>query len=353
MILDGKVIVVTGGTGSLGKVLIRRLLSGELGRPKKIRVFSRDEAKQNDMRMSYKNRVAATDQLIYGNAEELLEFVIGDVRDYHAVASAIRAADIVFNAAALKQVPTCEYYPFEAVQTNIAGPENIVRAIRENRIPVDTVMGISTDKACKPVNVMGMTKAIQERVFITANLSSPETRFICVRYGNVLASRGSVIPLFHEQIRAGGPVTITTAEMTRFLLSLDQAVDTIFAAVVEAHRGETYIPRVPSARVVDIARVLIGDRNIETRITGIRPGEKVDEILISEEESHRAVDRGKFYALQPILPELRTPKVKLAELDGEYSSGTRPLSFKELKKLIESQHLRVEDVSATAGELLR
>jgi UDP-glucose 4-epimerase len=303
--------------------------------------------------MSYKNQVAATDELIYGNAEELLEFVIGDVRDYHAVASAIRTADVVFNAAALKQVPTCEYYPFEAVQTNIAGPENIVRAIRENRIPVDTVVGISTDKACKPVNVMGMTKAIQERVFITANLSSPETRFICVRYGNVLASRGSVIPLFHEQIRHGGPVTITTTDMTRFLLSLDQAVDTIFAALIEAHRGETYIPRVPSARVVDIAHALIGERDIETRVTGIRPGEKVDEILISEEESHRAVDRGKFYALQAILPELRTPKVKLAKLSGEYSSGTSPISYDELRDLLELQRLRLEDTTPTAGELLR
>ena len=353
MILDKKVIVVTGGTGSLGKVLIRRLLAGELGRPKKIRVFSRDEAKQNDMRMSYKNRVAATDELIYGNAEELLEFVIGDVRDYHSVAAALRTADIVFNAAALKQVPTCEYYPYEAVQTNIAGPENIVRAIRENHLPVDTVVGISTDKACKPVNVMGMTKAIQERVFITANLSCPDTRFICVRYGNVLASRGSVIPLFHEQIRRGGPVTITTTDMTRFLLSLDEAVDTVFAAVKDAKRGETYIPRVPSARVTDIAKALIGKRKIEMQVTGIRPGEKVDEILISEEESHRAIDRGEFYALQSILPELRDGKAELAKLKGEYSSGADPIGLDELEKLIKRQRLYVEDIAPGDGELLR
>ena len=152
---------------------------------------------------------------------------------------------MVFNAAALKQVPTCEYFPYQAVLTNIGGPENIVRAIQELSLPVETVVGVSTDKACKPVNVMGMTKSIQERIFIQANMRCPDTRFICVRYGNVLASRGSVIPLFHDQIRNGGPLTITTSDMTRFLLSLDQAVDTIFAAYKEANRGETYIPPRP------------------------------------------------------------------------------------------------------------
>ena len=229
--LDGKHIVVTGGTGSLGKVLVRRLLGGEMGRPRRITVFSRDEAKQHDMRLHYKNRVVATDEIVYRNFAELLTFVIGDVRDYHSVASVLRTADVVVNAAALKQVPTCEYFPYEAVQTNITGPENIIRAIRENGLAIDTVVGVSTDKACKPVNVMGMTKAIQERVFTSANLTCPDTRFVCVRYGNVLASRGSVIPLFHEQIRSGGPVTITTTDMTRFLLSLEEAVDTVFAAI--------------------------------------------------------------------------------------------------------------------------
>lgn len=353
MSLDGKTVVVTGGTGSLGKVLVRRLLSGEMGRPRRIVVFSRDEAKQHDMRLHYKNVVAATDEIVYRNFEELLAFVIGDVRDYHAVASVLRNADVVFNAAALKQVPTCEYFPFEAVQTNIGGPENIVRAIRENHLPVETVVGISTDKACKPVNVMGMTKAIQERVFITANLTCPKTRFICVRYGNVLASRGSVIPLFHEQIRSGGPVTITTEDMTRFLLSLDQAVDTIFAAVRDAKRGETYIPRVPSARVTDIARALIGERKIEVKIIGIRPGEKVDEILISDEERYRTVDRGNFYAIQPILPEIRDHGERLADLRGEYSSATETMSYEELCQLLIRQRLRLEDAVAGEGELLR
>jgi UDP-glucose 4-epimerase len=351
--LDGKIVVVTGGTGSLGKVLVRRLLGGEIGRPRKIIVFSRDEAKQHDMRLHYKNRVAATDEIVYRNFEEMLEFVIGDVRDYHAVASVLRGADIVFNAAALKQVPTCEYFPFEAVQTNIVGPENLVRAIRENRLPVETVVGVSTDKAAKPVNVMGMTKAIQERVFLTANLTCPGTRFICVRYGNVLASRGSVIPLFHDQIRNGGPVTITTEKMTRFLLSLDQAVDTILAAVRGARRGETYIPRVPAARIIDLARALIGDRPLELKITGVRPGEKVDEILISEEECHRTVARGAYYAIQSILPELRDGDEAPADLPGEYSSGTDLMDYDALCAMLARQRLRVEDARPGEGELLR
>ena len=200
--------------------------------------------------------------------------------------------DIVFNAAALKQVPTCEYFPYEAVQTNIAGAENIVRAIRDLTLPVETVVGISTDKAVKPVNVMGMTKSIQERILMCANLAAPKTRFIVVRYGNVLASRGSVVPPFHEQIRNGGPVTITHRDMTRFLLSLEEAVDLIFAAVRKARPGETFIPRIPSARMIDVAAALIGDRRIDTVVTGIRPGEKLHEILVSEEESHRTVASG-------------------------------------------------------------
>ena len=353
MNLQGKTVLITGGTGSLGKVLTRRLLTGEIGRPKKVIIFSRDEAKQHEMRLEYKHRVAATDEIVYRNFQELLEFVIGDVRDFHSASAAVSRADVVFNAAALKQVPTCEYYPFEAVQTNIAGPENIVRAIREHKLPVETVVGVSTDKACKPVNVMGMTKAIQERVFITANLSCPDTRFICVRYGNVLASRGSVIPLFHDQIRNGGPVTITTPDMTRFLLSLDQAVDTIFAALRGAQPGETYIPRVPAAKMWDLARALVATRPIEITVTGIRPGEKVHEILISEEESHRTVDRGEFYAIQSILPELHSPDVQFAKLEGEYSSGTDVMSYDALCELLAKKRLRVEDASAAEGELLR
>ena len=351
--LSNKTILVTGGTGSLGKVLIRRLLSGEMGTPRKIIVLSRDEAKQHEMRLSYLNSKAPTDEIIYNNFKRLLEFRIGDVRDFHSVSSALQGVDVVFNAAALKQVPSCEYFPYEAVRTNISGPENIVRAIRELKIPVETVVGISTDKACKPVNVMGMTKALQERIFITANLDCPHTRFICVRYGNVLASRGSVIPLFHEQILAGGPVTITTSDMTRFLLSLDQAVDTIFAALRGAKRGETYIPRVPSSKVTDIAQALIGDRKIKMVITGIRPGEKIHEILVSEEEAHRAIERGDYYVIQPILPELCVPDEKNIPLGHEFSSKDNVMNPRELGETLKKFDLMVKDQPSANGELLR
>jgi UDP-glucose 4-epimerase len=352
MKLKNKTVLITGGTGSLGKTLTRRILTGEIGRPKKLIIFSRDEAKQHEMRLAYLNKTVATDEVIYHNFEALVEFRIGDVRDFHSIASSVKDADIVFNTAALKQVPSCEYFPYEAVQTNITGPENIIRAIRENKLPVDTVVGISTDKACKPVNVMGMTKAIQERVFITANLSCHSTRFICVRYGNVLASRGSVIPLFHSQIKAGGPVTITTTDMTRFLLSLDDAVDVIFAALRGAKRGETYIPRVPSAKVIDIAKVLIGDRKIELKVTGIRPGEKIHEILISDEESYRTVDRGKYYAVKSILPEIATDKSEKVALTKEFSSADSVMDTPSLKKMLTQNRLLVTD-SLVEDELLR
>ena len=341
--LTDKRIVVTGGTGSLGKVLVRRLLSGELGKPRKIIVFSRDEAKQHAMRLAYQHRRTATDEVIYRNFEQLLQFQIGDVRDYHSVSAVLRNADVVFNAAALKQVPTCEYFPFEAVQTNIVGAENIVRVIRENHLPVKIVVGVSTDKACKPVNVMGMSKAIQERIFVSANLDCPDTRLICVRYGNVLASRGSVIPLFHDQIRQGGPVTITTLEMTRFLLSLDQAVDTIFTALQQANRGEIYIPRVPSARVIDVAEVLIGDRPIKTTVIGIRPGEKVHEILVSEEEVHRTIERGDYYVIMPMLPELRLSAKIESPLGKEYSSADGVMTKAELVELLRKHRLLIKD----------
>jgi FlaA1/EpsC-like NDP-sugar epimerase len=343
MILDGKRILVTGGTGSLGKLLVRRLLSCELGKPSQIIVFSRDEAKQHHMRLDYLNRQYATDDIIYQNFRDLLTFRIGDVRDFHSVAIAMREADIVFQTAALKQVPACEYFPFEAVQTNIFGAENIVRAIKEFQLPIETVVGISTDKACKPVNVMGMTKAIQERIFIRANLDSPKTRFICVRYGNVLASRGSVIPLFHEQIRSGGPLTVTSPEMTRFLLSLDQGVDTIFAAMKGAKPGETYIPKIKSAKVVDIADVLIGTRPIKIVFTSIRPGEKVHEILVSEEEINRTVYRGAYYAIKPILPELIDVSRKESVLTKEFSSADNLMTKQELEELINKHHLTVEN----------
>jgi UDP-glucose 4-epimerase len=337
MVLEGKRILVTGGTGSLGQVLVRRLLSGEMGRPRSITVFSRDEAKQHYMRLAFLHRKEATDDIIYENSRQLLNFRIGDVRDYAALLAALRSADVVFNAAALKQVPTCEYFPYEAVQTNIGGANNLVRAIRENALGIETVVGISTDKACKPINVMGMTKALQERVLLEANMDCRDTKYVCVRYGNVIASRGSIVPLFIEQIKAGGPMTITLPEMTRFLLSLDKAVDTVFAAVREGQRGETYIPQVPAARVVDAAQALmqLQNKEVEMVFTGIRPGEKVHEIMVSEEECFRTSERNGFYVIHSILPELRGESGGFEPaLNGEYSSANDNISIPELQRLL-------------------
>ncbi len=352
-LFENKVVVVTGGTGSLGKVLTRRLLSGQMGSPKRIIIFSRDEAKQHFMRMEYQQKYKATDELIYHNFERLLQFRIGDVRDYHSVCSALKGADIVINAAALKQVPSCEYFPYEAVLTNVIGAENIVRAIRESDFHIETVVGVSTDKACKPVNVMGMTKSVQERIFIAGNIMVPETRFICVRYGNVLASRGSVIPLFHEQIKYGGPVTVTTEDMTRFLLPLEHAVDTIFAALENANRGETFVPKVPAARMMDVARALIENRKIEIVVTGIRPGEKIHEIMVSEEEAWRTYDRGDYYAIKPMLPELVKEEEGEPALTKEYSSGDSLMSLEETREYLRRFNLLIGQELKEEGEFLR
>jgi FlaA1/EpsC-like NDP-sugar epimerase len=253
----------------------------------------------------------------------------------------------VFNAAALKQVPTCEYFPVEAVQTNILGPVNIVRAIHENALPVSLVVGISTDKACKPINVMGMTKALQERVFIQANIDCLSTRFVCVRYGNVIASRGSVVPLFKDQVEKGGPVTLTLPEMTRFLLSLDKAVDTIFAASRHALRGETYVPKVPAAYVEDIARACMNGKDIEIKYIGIRPGEKIHEIMVSEEECYRTVERDGYFVIRPMLPELRSDPLGEPVLRSEYSSSNVSLGVEELKDLLSQyKNSRLDGVPA-------
>ncbi|HEY8266641.1 MAG TPA: polysaccharide biosynthesis protein [Steroidobacteraceae bacterium] len=352
MIFKDKTILVTGGTGSMGKTFVRRVLGGELGTPRKVIVLSRDEAKQHEMRLDYLHQRSSTDDVIYNNFRNVLEFRIGDVRAYDDVCSAVRGADIVVNAAALKQVPTCEYFPIQAIQTNCLGAYNIVRAIEENGYPVETVVGISTDKACKPVNVMGMTKALQERIFVAANILNARTRFICVRYGNVLASRGSVIPLFHEQIRAGGPVTITDPRMTRFLLSLDQAVDTVLTALREARRGETYVPRAPSATILNLAKALIGERKVPLKNIDVRPGEKMHEIMVSEEEIHHCARRGEYLVIRPMLPELRRDEANEPNaLDKEFSSQDTVIDLPGTAALLKKHRLMVED--APAGELLR
>jgi FlaA1/EpsC-like NDP-sugar epimerase len=352
-LFTGKHILITGGTGSLGKTLVKRLLVGDDGEPERIIVFSRDEAKQHQMRLDFSNRRNQTEEILYENFHRRLQFHIGDVRDYDSVAMALQGVDIVINAAALKQVPTCEYFPYEAVRTNVHGPANIVNAIVRNRLPVETVVGVSTDKAVSPINVMGMTKALQERLFISSQLALHNTRVVIVRYGNVMASRGSVIPLFHHQILNGGPVTLTDTGMTRFLFTLSDAVDTIFEAIRSAHPGEIYVPLIPSGHITDVAHALIGDRNIEVVITGIRPGEKIHELLISSEESPRVEKRNSYYCIRSLLPEVAAAGPGLSTDLWEYSSGAAPGTYEEVRGLLEARGLLDLTSTASGEELLR
>lgn len=335
MIFQDKTILITGGTGSLGRNLVRSILRGKLGKPKQLIVFSRDEDKQYNMELEWKNLKAATDDIFYYN-DELLGFRIGDVRDYESVVRAVKEAEIIIHAAALKQVPVGEYFPWESIKTNILGTQNIIRAIVENENSVKTVLAISTDKACKPVNTYGMCKAIQERLVIEANLLCPNTRFICVRYGNVAASRGSVIPLFQEQIRNGGPVTITSKDMTRFMLTMDTANTVIFEAIRSAEAGDIYVPDLPSVKILDLAEAMIGERNIDIKIIGVRPGEKTHEILISEEEIPRTIKRGDYYVICPVLPKIRKAKIEKPVLTKEFSSADYFMSKSQLKDFLEA-----------------
>lgn len=339
---ESKKILVTGGTGSLGKTLVRRILQGEMGRPARVTVFSRDEAKQHYMRLQYLERENSTDEIIYQNSQDLLSFRIGDVRDVSALAGAMRGADVVFHAAALKQVPSCEYFPYEAVLTNIIGAQNIVEIIASQNLKIETVIGISTDKACKPINVMGMTKALQERILIEGNRQCGQTEFLCVRYGNVIASRGSIVPLFIEQIRKKQSLTVTMPEMTRFLLSLNQAVDTVFAAYSAGAAGDTFIPQIPSAKIIDLAAALMTETVLPINFTGIRPGEKIHEIMVSEEECFRTDEYQNYYVIKPVLPELRGNNFRQA-LTAEYSSKDKNLSVEELRKLLAETASEVAD----------
>lgn len=286
-------MLVTGGTGSFGHQIADRLL--EEG-PTEIRIFSRDEDKQ--VRMSEE----------YGMGhqyprKDALNFVIGDVRNYNSVREAARGIDIIFHAAALKQVPSCEYHVWEAVQTNVIGAQNVIQAALEE--DVEKVVAVSTDKAVKPVNAMGMTKSIQEKLFTAANFhnSGKRTIFTCVRYGNVVGSRGSVIPLFKRQIEAGGPVTITDERMTRFVLTLAEAIELVFYAATHGIGGETFVLKIPAALVTDVADVMIDalapKRNIAVDVVGIRPGEKIHEVLVSEAEAVRTIEDENSYVIMP------------------------------------------------------
>lgn len=340
---EGKRILVTGGTGSLGKVLVCRILSGRHGYSETVTVFSRDEAKHYDMRLLFDRVAAASEDVAYRDNKKVLRFVIGDVRDFAAVQRALSGVDVVLNAAALTQVPNCEYYPSEAIATNIGGPMNVVQVISKGRLPVDAVLGISTDKACHPVNVMGMTKALQERIFIAGNLEYPDTRRICARYGNVLASRASVVPLFHSQIKAGGPVTITTDGMTRYFLPLEQAVDTVVDGYRIGRSGAIIVPRVPASKISMLAGCLIGDPDIPITATGIRPGEKLHEIMVAEDEAERTVARENYHVILPSLPELNDGAKIVTALEGEYSSRDNLMSREQVMATLVYNRLRIED----------
>lgn len=329
-ILNGSRILITGGTGSLGTALVKRLLSGKNGKPDSITVFSRDELKQSEMRA----------QIPDGR----LHFIIGDVRDRMAIELALPGTDILFNAAAMKRVETCERNPAEAIKTNCLGSINITETIQKYRLPVHTVIGVSSDKGCHPQNNYGASKLLQERILLAANFDNPNTRYIAVCYGNVLASRGSVIPIFQEQVSKGGPVTVRNPDMTRFLITLDEAVDTLMAALFTAKRGEVYIPIIPSASVGDIADVIIGNKNIPIQITGAGPGEKLHETLITEEDAPKVERRNGFYV---VTDKYQSEPI----LTGEYSSKDYLLTKAQLRDLfIDKGYVENEEISHTWRE---
>jgi UDP-N-acetylglucosamine 4,6-dehydratase len=320
--LKGKRILVTGGTGSFGHQIVRDLLPFD---PGCIYIYSRDEKKQYEMAMSYRR---------YKN----VRFNIGDVRNLERTRDAMRGIDIVFNAAALKQVPNCEYAPFEAVETNIIGANNVRRAAIE--AGVKAVVSISTDKAVKPVNVMGMTKAIQERIMLDPTYSDGNTKFVCVRYGNVLGSRGSVIPLFFDYIQKGLPLPITHPDMTRFQLTLKEAVELVLWATVKGESGDLWVQKMSAARIPDLGQALAygltGKKDYLMTIIGMRPGEKMHEVLVSEEEMWRANELERYYLIPSWAKSQDkegTGNIKVSEYS---SAGTHQLTQEEILKMLEA-----------------
>lgn len=327
-LFEGKKVLVTGGTGSFGHVVMRRLLEQN---PKELRIFSRDEDKQDKMRYDFKDY------------EKKLRFVIGDVRSRQSLIRGMRGADAVFHAAALKQVPSCETNPFEATQTNTIGAQNIVDVALELDIP--KVVAISTDKAVEPVNAYGMTKALQEKIIIAGNLykDGKKTVFSSVRYGNVLGSRGSIVPLFKKQITDRKPITITHKDMTRFALTLDEAINLVFLAYRESVGGEVFVLKNPAHTVVDLAEVMmkeLGAKNRKIETIGIRPGEKMHETLISPTESLRTVEKKDHYVVLPQIevPEIekKYPKFWNDKMFRFGSDNARRLSKEEIKKLLKT-----------------
>ena len=322
---DGKTLLITGGTGSFGNAVLRRFLASGI---REIRIFSRDEKKQDDMRKHYQ--------------DNKIKFYLGDVRDLASVKNAMHGVDFIFHAAALKQVPSCEFFPLEAVKTNVLGTDNVLTAAIE--CGVRKVICLSTDKAAYPINAMGISKAMMEKVFVAkAKTVDPDQTLICgTRYGNVMASRGSVIPLFVEQIQAGHPLTVTDPCMTRFLMSLDEAVELVLYAFQHAEAGDIMVEKAPACTIADLAQAmleLLGADN-EMRIIGTRHGEKRYETLLTREEYVRAVDMGGFYRIPADNRDLNYEKYftdgspELSETCEYTSHNTRRLSIAEIKEVI-------------------
>lgn len=336
---DNEVLLITGGTGSFGNAVLRRFLDSGL---REIRILSRDEKKQDDMRKKY-------------NSPKLM-FYIGDVRDPQSVMNAVRGVDHIYHAAALKQVPSCEFHPLEAVKTNVLGTENVLEAAIQ--CGVKRVVVLSTDKAVYPINAMGISKAMMEKVAVAKSRSSTETVINVTRYGNVMASRGSVIPLFIEQIRAGKSITITDPSMTRFMMTLDDAVDLVLYAFEHGQPGEIFVQKAPAATIEVLAKALtalVGKPEHEVRVIGTRHGEKLYEALLSREEMVAAEDLGGYYRVPPDLRDLNYGKfvehgeLKISEATDYNSHNTERLDMAGMQALL----MKVRFMQATLrGELV-
>ncbi len=325
-----KTLMITGGTGSFGNAVLNRFLETDIG---EIRIFSRDEKKQDDMRHEYQAKMP--------QAANKIKFYIGDVRDLQSVRGAMTGVDYIFHAAALKQVPSCEFFPMEAVRTNVIGTDNVLTAAIE--AGVESVICLSTDKAAYPINSMGMTKAIEEKVAIAKSRMSGKTKICCTRYGNVMCSRGSVIPLWIDQIRAGNPITVTEPSMTRFIMSLEEAVDLVLFAFEHGENGDLLIKKAPACTIQTQAEAvceLFGGKKEDIKVIGIRHGEKMFETLLTNEECAKAVDMGDFYRVPADNRGLNYDKY-FKEGDEERntltefnSNNTRRLNLEETKQTI-------------------
>ena len=322
--LDNKILLITGGTGSFGNAVLKRFLDTDI---KEIRIFSRDEKKQDDMRQFYRN--------------DKIKYYIGDTRDKRSIDSAMHGVDYVFQAAALKQVPSCEFFPMEAVRTNIIGCENVLDSALEHG--VKNVIVLSTDKAVYPINAMGMSKALSEKVMVakSRNLNGTGTTFCGTRYGNVIASRGSVIPLFIEQIKKGGPLTITDPNMTRFMMTLDDAVDLVLYAFKNGRQGDLFVQKAPATTIRILAQALkeLYNANNEIKIIGTRHGEKVYEVLVNREDMVKAEDMGEFYRIPADNRDLNyesyfSEGMDISQIEEYHSHNTQRLDLEGTKKLL-------------------